>query len=122
MVIQHPCASFLPPAVACGSREQHHEWAGGLAPRLGVPLMSLPPTLEKHKATTGLFGESFAGVVAGARVTAGSPSYCFRSLALYLETGLGPAIGPMMTHELKVCINHQAGEILRNEVRRIVGC
>ena len=75
MVIQHPCALFLPPAVACGSREQHREWAGGLAPRLGVPLMSLPPTLEKHNDVTRLFGESCAGVVAGVWVTAGSPNY-----------------------------------------------
>ena len=115
------CGSLLlPPAVACGFRERHHEWAGGLAPRLGVPLMSLPPTLEKHHAVTRLLGESFAGVVAGVWVTAGSPNYCFRSLALHLETGLGPAIGPVMTHELKVCINHRAGEILCHEVSRIV--
>ena len=119
-MIQRPRACLLPPAVACGFREQHHEWAGGLAPRLGVPLMSLPPTLEKHSAVTELFGESFTGVVAGVWVTAGSPSYCFRTLALYLETGLGSTIGPMMTHELKVRINHLAGEILRHEVSRIV--
>ena len=115
------CALLLPPAVACGFRERHHEWAGGLAPRLGVPLMSLPPTLEKHSAVTELFGESFTGVVAGVWVTAGSPSYCFCSLALYLETGLGSTIGPVVTHVLRVRINHRAGEILRHEVSRIVG-
>ena len=83
--------------------------------------MYLPPTLEKHNAVTGLFGESCAGVVAVVWVTAGSPSYCFCSFALYLETGLGPTIGPMMTHELEVRINHRAGEILRHEVNRIIG-
>ena len=121
MVTPPTCALLLPPAVACGFRKRHHEWAGGLAPRLGVPLMSLPPTLEKHSAVTDLLGESFAGVVAGVWVTTGSPRYCFCSLALYLNTGLGPAIGPVMTHELKVCINHRAGEILRHEVNRIIG-
>ena len=54
-------------------------------------------------------------------VTSDSPCCCICSLALYLETGLGSTIGHVMTHELKVCINHRAGEMIRHEVSRIIG-
>ena len=54
-------------------------------------------------------------------MTTGSPIHRSRGFALYFETGLGSAIGPVMTHGLKVCINHRAGDILRQEVNRIIG-
>ena len=52
--------------------------------------------------------------------TNSSPGSCTRSFALDLKTGLGSTIGPLMTHELEMSINHRSGEILSHEVRRIM--
>ena len=82
--------------------------------------MSLPLTLEKHNTVFGLLRALFWGRHRGCG-TNDSPSFCFCSLALYLQTGLGSTFGPVVTHELKVGINHRAGEILGHEVSRIVG-
>ena len=53
-------------------------------------------------------------------MTTDSPIHRSSGFALYLETGLGPTIGPMMTHKLEMSINHRAGEILRHKVSRII--
>ena len=49
------------------------------------------------------------------------PLRCTCSFALDLNTGLGSPIRPLVTHELKVIINHRSGEMLGNLVRRVTG-
>ena len=45
---------LLPPTCGVWVRQLVREWVDGLTPRLGAPIMSLSPTLEKHDTTSDL--------------------------------------------------------------------